>query len=87
MVGFDITPRFHRTCGAWGSIYTMTEVDMPLLSRCLLIEAEGLRLLWYGSDLVGDDFHETNVLREEIADAIGLERTGLVVHESDSLQA
>lgn len=35
MVGFDITTRFHPTCGAWGCTPTMTEVDAPLLARCL----------------------------------------------------
>jgi hypothetical protein len=74
MVGFDITPRIHPTCGAWGSTHTMTEVDMPLLSRCLLVEQDGRRLLWYGSDLVGDHVRETDVLRQEIAEATGLDR-------------
>jgi hypothetical protein len=37
MVGFDITPRFHPAFGAWGSTHTMTELDLPLLARCIAL--------------------------------------------------
>ena len=53
IAGFDITPRFHPRYGAWGTTPSMTEVDLPLLSRCIALECDDTRLLWFGSDLVG----------------------------------
>src|SRR3972149_3716583 len=44
MVGFDITPRIHPTCGAWGTSHTMTEIDMPLLARCVALGQNGRRV-------------------------------------------
>ena len=35
--GVDITPRFHPKLGAWGTSPTMTELDMPLLARCVAL--------------------------------------------------
>ena len=43
MVGFDITPRFHPQYGAWGTTPTVTELDMPLLSRCVAIKQDDRR--------------------------------------------
>jgi hypothetical protein len=74
MIGFDITPRFHPSCGAWGTMPSMTDLDMPLLSRCLALDHGGRRLVWFGSDLVGDPPRETDDIRDEIAQALGLDR-------------
>ncbi len=78
MVGFDITPQFHPTCGAWGCTPTMTELDMPLLARCIALDQGGRRLLWFGSDLVGETVKGTNGFRDEIAGALGLRREQVV---------
>lgn len=73
MVGFDVTPRFHPTCGAWGSTPSMTELDIPLLARCLVIKQDERMAVWYGLDLSGDHVHGTDATRTEIATALGLE--------------
>ena len=54
MIGFDITPRFHPTCGAWGCTPAMTELDMPLLARCLALAEEDRLLVWFSADLIGE---------------------------------
>jgi len=74
MTGFDITPRFHPTCGAWGTTPEMTEVDMPLLGRCLVLEQNQQRLIWFSADLVGDSPRCTDRLRDEVAEALGMSR-------------
>ena len=71
MIGFDITPRFHPQYGAWGTTPDMTEMDMPLLARCLVLEQDGRRLIWFGLDQVGDTVEGTGVLRREVAEAVG----------------
>lgn len=73
VAGFEITPRIHPRYGAWGTTPSMTEVDLPLLSRCIALEQGGTRLLWFGSDLVGNSASETNALREEVAAGVGIE--------------
>lgn len=78
IVGFDITPRFHSVCGAWGCTPTMTEVDLPLLSRCVALEEGGRRLIWYGSDLVGETIKGTDTYRDEVADALKLRRDQVI---------
>lgn len=78
IAGFDITPHFHPTCGAWGCTPTMTELDMPLLARCIALEQDDRRLLWFGSDLVGETVPGTNVLRSEVAAALGLQMSQVV---------
>jgi len=72
MIGFDITPRIHPTGGAWGTTPNLTEVDLPLLSRCLVLDQDGRRLVWFSSDLVGDPLHDTDVIRGELAAALDL---------------
>jgi len=72
VAGFDITPRFHPQLGAWGTTPFMTEVDLPLQSRCFAMEQNGMRLIWFGSDLVGSNVAGTDALREEIASALGM---------------
>src|SRR5437867_8832150 len=78
IVGFDITPHFHPTCGAWGCTPTMTELDMPLLARCIALDQDDRRLLWFRSDLIGETVPGTNVLRGEVAAALGLQISQVV---------
>jgi hypothetical protein len=78
MSGFDISPRFHPTCGARGCNPTMTELDMPLLARCVAIKNDRQTLIWFGSDLVGEPVQGTNALRDEVAAALGLRRDQVV---------
>lgn len=78
IVGFDITPGIHPTCGAWGTTPRMTEVDMPLLSRCIALQQDDRRLLWYGSDLIGETTPITDALRDEVAEGIGLTRDQVI---------
>ena len=84
IVGFDITPRFHPKCGAWGSTHTMTEVDLPLLARCIALDQGGHRLLWFGSDLVGESLKGADVYRDEIAGALGLRREQVILSTSQT---
>ena len=72
MVGFDIAPRFHPQFGAWGTTPGITETDMPLLTRCLALEQEVRMLVWFSHDLCGNSVPETDCLRNEIAEAIGV---------------
>ena len=72
MIGFDTTPRLHPRFGAWGTTPTMTKIDLPLLSRCLALDADGRRLLWFSHDLVGLSVPATTALRTKVADALGL---------------
>jgi len=78
IVGFDISPRFHPTCGAWGSTPSMTELDMPLLARCIALEQGAERLIWFGSDLVGENVADTRAIRDEIAEALGVDRDQII---------
>ncbi len=78
MVGFDITPRFHPTYGAWGSTPSMTQVDMLLRAGVVALEHDGRKALWYGLDLVGDPPRETLAIREEIASAVGLSSSQVI---------
>ncbi len=78
VAGFDITPRFHPEFGAWGTTPSMRELDLPLMSRCIALEHEGTRVLWYGTDLVGDPVPETNALRDEVAQALGMTRDQII---------
>ena len=72
MVGFDITPRFHPQYGAWGTTPLVTELDMPLLARCLVLEQADCRIVWFGSDLCGEPVPFTLQLREQVAGALGM---------------
>src|SRR5689334_17043223 len=72
MVAFDITPQIHPEFGAWGCNPSMNRIDMPLLARCIAMEQNGRRLIWFGSDLCGDSVPATDRLRHEVADCIGL---------------
>lgn len=78
VVGFDITPRFDLQCGAWGTSSFMTELDMPLMARCVALEQGGRRLFWYGCDLIGERIPDTHAMRDEIADGLGVTRDQIV---------
>ena len=78
MIGFDITPRFHPEYGAWGTSPFVTELDMPLLSRCLVLQQDGRRVIWFGSDLCGEPVPFTDNLRDEVAEALGVERRQVI---------
>ncbi len=84
MVGFEITPRFHPQFGAWGTSPTQPELDLPLYARCLAVEQDGRKLLWYGSDLVGFPIDECNGLRDEIAGQVGMEREQVIFSTSQT---
>lgn len=70
MTGFDATPRIHPKYGAWVTTPMMTQVDLPLLSRSLAMEAGGRTLLWYSHDLTGLSCAATLQLRRCVADAV-----------------
>ena len=72
VVGFDITPEIHPQYGAWGTTPSLVSVDMPLLARCIVLDHEGVRLIWFGSDLCGNPPGETEGYRNEVAQAVGL---------------
>ena len=72
IVGFDITPTIHPEYGAWGTTPSLTSIDKPLLSRCIVLDDGHSRVVWFGSDLCGNPVHETKVFREEVAEALGL---------------
>ena len=72
IVGFDITPEIDPVMGAWGTTPSMTEIDMPLLARCIALQQDERLLLWFGSDLVGEGLADTQKLREELAVLLGL---------------
>ena len=72
VVGFDITPEIHPEYGAFGTTPSLIEVAEPLLSRCIALEQDGTRLVWFGSDLCGNAIFETDAMRREVADALDL---------------
>ncbi len=73
VVGFDITPPIHPDYGAWGTTPKLKTIDRPLLSRCVAMEQDGRRLLWFGSDLCGNAVWETDAMRAEVADALDVD--------------
>ena len=73
MTGFNIAPRFHPKYGAWGTTPIMTETDMPIETRCLALDQQGRRLVWFAHDLCGNSVADTDALRKEIAEEIGLD--------------
>jgi len=73
IAGFDFTPPIHPEHGAWGTTPGMTEVDLPLLGRCLAIRQDERLLIWFGLDLCGNPVWETTELRAEIAAAIDID--------------
>ena len=67
IVGFDITPKIDPVRGAWGTTPSMTEIDMPLLARCIALRQDDRLLIWFGSDLIGEGLADTDKLRDEVA--------------------
>ena len=84
MSGFDITPRFHAQYGAWGTSPTMPHLDMPLRSRCLVLQQDERRVIWFGSDLVGETVEMTHDLRREVADAVDADVDQIIWSTSQS---
>ena len=84
MVGFDITPKFHPEFGPWGTTPHMNRLHMPLLSRCLVLQQDDRRLIWFGSDLCGEPLPFTEMLRDEVAGALDVARDQLVWSTSQS---
>jgi len=78
MVGFDITPRLHPQFGAWGTTAGLTKIDLPLLGRCVVLDQGGLRLIWFGMDLIGQTVSGTNKIRGELAEALGLKVSQII---------
>ena len=75
MVGFEITPRFHPEHGAWGTTPSVTKLDTEvggLYSRCLALGQDDRRVVWFGSDLIGDSVALTESWRAEVAVALGM---------------
>ena len=73
MVGFDFTPAIHPEHGAWGTTPIMTEVDLPLLGRCLALKQDDRLLIWFALDLCGNMVCETAELRAQVAAALGID--------------
>lgn len=78
IVGFDITPEIHPQHGAWGTTPSLTTIDEPLLARCIVLEQDRKRLVWFGSDLCGNAVWETDEIRQEVADALNLPHEHLI---------
>ncbi len=76
--GFDFTPAIHPEYGAWGTTPGMTEVDMPLLGRCIALSQGEELLLWYGIDLCGNPPKEVTEIRDELASALSLQRRQII---------
>ncbi|MAE64742.1 MAG: hypothetical protein CMJ18_10790 [Phycisphaeraceae bacterium] len=75
MVGFDITPEIHPEFGAWGTtpLVTVLDPECPrLVARCLVLEQDDHRAIWFGSDLCGEPLPFTQSLRQEVADALNV---------------
>ena len=73
MVGFDFTPPIHREFGAWGTTPILTEVDLPLLGRCVALRYDDRQLVWFGIDLCGENVPGTDRIRAPLAAALDLE--------------
>ena len=81
MIGFEITPRIHPEYGAWGTTPSVTTLDTlsgGLHARCLALQQDDRRVLWYGSDLVGTDVDGTDALRLQVADALGMDVSQII---------
>lgn len=78
IAGFDFTPAIHPEYGAWGTTPGMTEVDMPLLGRCIALSQGEDLLLWYGIDICGNPPKEVAAIRDELASALSLQRRQII---------
>ena len=80
--GVDITPRFHPELGAWGTTPSLTELDMPLLARCVALRQAEQLMIWYGIDLITLNIPQTDEIRDELGEALGLDRKQIVFSTS-----
>ena len=78
VVGFDITPEIHPKFGAWGTTPSLTEIDQPLLARCIAIEQGDQQVIWFGSDLCGENVPGTDLLRDVVADELSFTRQQII---------
>ena len=78
IVGFDITPPIDPVHGAWGTTPSMTEIDMPLLARCIALRQDERLLIWFGSDLIGEGLADTDTLRDAVAQRLDLDREQII---------
>ena len=84
MVGFDMSPRFHPEYGARGTTPRMTELHRPLMTRCLVLDQDDRRLIWFGGDLNGEPVPFTDALRDELAGRLGVPRSQIAWSSSQS---
>jgi hypothetical protein len=56
----------------------MTEIDMPLLGRCIALREDDRILLWYGMNICGNVPKEVNAIRDKLAAALDLERRQII---------
>ncbi len=84
MVGIDISPRFHPQFGARGTTPRMTKLHRPLRARCLVLDQDDRRLIWFGGDLNGEPVPFTDALRDELAGRLGMPRSGIAWSSSQS---
>lgn len=78
VVGFDITPDIHPDYGAWGTTPKLKTIDRSLLARCIVLDHDDCRIVWFGSDLCGNAVPETDTFRDEVAAELGLRRDQVV---------
>ena len=84
VAGIDMTPRVHPKFGAWGTSPTLPELDLPLLCRCVALKQGGRLLVWYSMDLIGFNITQTNELRDEFGEALGVKRDQVVISHSQT---
>ena len=84
MVGVDISPRFQPQFGARGTTPRMTKLHRPLLARCLVLDQDGRRLIWFGGDLNGEPLPFTDALRDELAGRLNVPRSRIAWSSSQS---
>ena len=78
IVGFDITPNIHPEFGAWGTTPLKTKIDMPMLAHCLVLQQDDRRLIWFGSDHVGEGVVDTNQRRDDVGSQLGVPRDRII---------
>ena len=84
MAGVDMSPRFHPEFGAWGTSPTLPELDLPLLCRCVAMKQAGRLIVWYSMDLIGFNVTQTNELRDQFGEALGVKRDQVVISHSQT---
>ena len=82
VAGADVSPRFHPQLGAWGTSPTLTDLDLPLLARCVALRQDGRTVVWYSIDLITLNVSQTDELRAELAAALRLTPEQIVLSTS-----